>query len=214
MLKNLLYKELKIALNPNIFLFSLFGVMVIIPNYPVLVGFIYVVMVLVIIYSIGNENKDNYFTALLPVKKRDVVTAKFLSISLLHLASLLFTIPFCFVYKAIHASGEIKPLGLEANVAMFGFVLIIYGVENISFFPMYYKTTRKLLMPVLMSLISSLLILGLVQGATIASPTVNNFINDNMWFQLVVLAFGLVVYFVLTLVSYKVSTKRFEKIDL
>lgn len=212
---NLLYKEFKIAIPLNVFLFSFFGIMIIIPNYPVLVGFIYVVMCLVIIFPVANENKDDYFTSILPVKKRDAVKSRFLSVILIQIVSLIITIPFVFVYRAIHSSGSIAPLGLEANLTMFGSVLLIYGIENIAFFPLHYQDGRKLFIPILISLIASFIVMGIIEVLTmIPSLGINDYINGHLSFRLLSFFFGFFVYIVLNFVAYKISAKKFEAVDL
>ena len=73
---NLLYKELRLAAHPNLFIFTLLGVLVIVPAYPYGMVFIFGCLAPYITMMYGRETNDIYYSALLPVPKRDVVKAK------------------------------------------------------------------------------------------------------------------------------------------
>ena len=74
-MKTLLYKQLRLVCHPMTPVFCLFGFMVIIPNYPYTVIFFYVMLGLFFSFLDMREKKDLYYTALLPVPKRDAVKA-------------------------------------------------------------------------------------------------------------------------------------------
>ena len=74
-MKALLYKQLRLVCHPMTPVFCLFGIMVIIPNYPYTVIFFYVTLGLFFSFLNMREQKDLYYTALLPVPKRDAVKA-------------------------------------------------------------------------------------------------------------------------------------------
>ena len=164
--------------------------MIIIPNYPVMVGFIYVLMCLPILYSLSNANHDDYFTALLPIKKSDAVTAKFLTTIIIQLLSLVITIPFVFIYRLIYQGGVLKPLGIEANLAMFGCVLLLFGIENIIFFPFHYKDGKKLFMPVFAAILVSMVLMTIIEILTIAPLGINEYINSHFWLRFIPLLEG------------------------
>ena len=69
-MKTLLYKQLRLVCHPMTPVFCLFGFMVIIPNYPYTVIFFYVMLGLFFTFLNMREQKDLYYTALLPVPKR------------------------------------------------------------------------------------------------------------------------------------------------
>ena len=74
-MKALLYKQLRLVCHPMTPVFCLFGIMVIIPNYPYTVIFFYVTLGLFFSFLNMREQKDLYYTALLPVPKRDALKA-------------------------------------------------------------------------------------------------------------------------------------------
>ena len=69
-------KDLRLAAHPMMYVFALFGVMLIIPNYPYTVVFFYGLLGIFFTFLNGRENKDVYYCAVLPVTKRDQVRAR------------------------------------------------------------------------------------------------------------------------------------------
>ena len=92
-MKTLLYKQLRLVCHPMTPVFCLFGIMVIIPNYPYTVIFFYVTLGLFFSFLNIREQKDLYYTALLPVPKRDAVKAGCLFTVLIELLSLAVLVP-------------------------------------------------------------------------------------------------------------------------
>ena len=69
-------KDLRLAAHPMMYVFALFGVMLIIPNYPYTVVFFYGLLGIFFTFLNGSENKDVDYCAVLPVTKRDQVRAR------------------------------------------------------------------------------------------------------------------------------------------
>ena len=74
-MRALLYKQLRLVCHPMTPVFCLFGVMVLIPNYPYTITFFYVMLGLFFTFLNVREQKDIYYSAILPVPKRDTVKA-------------------------------------------------------------------------------------------------------------------------------------------
>ncbi|MDD4596245.1 MAG: hypothetical protein PHQ30_06030, partial [Candidatus Izemoplasmatales bacterium] len=70
-MKNLLYKEFKLATHPTTYLFLSLGLMLLIPSYPGYVSFFYVSLSIFFIFLSGRENRDVFFTVSLPIRKTD-----------------------------------------------------------------------------------------------------------------------------------------------
>ena len=119
---NLLYKELRLAAHPNLFIFMLMGALLLVPDYPFGVVFLFGVLGPYITFFYDRETRDTYFTVLLPVQKRDVVKGKCLLICFAQLGQLLISIPFAVLRQVIYADGN--SVGIDANVAYYGFGLI------------------------------------------------------------------------------------------
>ena len=111
-MKTLLYKQLRLVCHPMTPVFCLFGFMVIIPNYPYTVIFFYVMLGLVFTFLNMREQKDLYYTALLPVPKRDAVKAGCLFTALIELLSLVVLAP-CALLAVRLQPGKDNLVGLD-----------------------------------------------------------------------------------------------------
>ncbi len=76
-MKNLLRKEMKFA-SPLSYWFIAFALMVLLPNYPVLVSAFFVSFGIFQTFQANREANDTLYAAMLPVAKASVVKAKFL----------------------------------------------------------------------------------------------------------------------------------------
>ena len=107
---------------------------------------------------------------------------------------------------------------LDPNVAFFGLTFVMYGLFNLVFFPMFYKTAYKIGLPTLIAVIAVVLFALGVEMAVLFVPGARNVLDgiggDAQLRQLPVLAAGIVVYALLTWLACRVSVKRFEKVDL
>src|SRR5690625_3479058 len=126
---NLIYKELRLAAHPNLFIFTLLGALVLVPAYPYGMVFIFGCLGPYITFMYGRETNDIYYTSLMPVKKRDTVKAKCLLVILSQMTQLIISLPFAFLRLRILAEGN--PAGIEANIAYYGFGFLIYGIFNL-----------------------------------------------------------------------------------
>ena len=93
-MKTLLYKQLRLVCQPMTLVFCLFGVMLLIPAYPYTVMWFYVMLGLFFSFLNGREQKDVYYSALLPIRKRDTVKANCLFVGLIELLALVIAVPF------------------------------------------------------------------------------------------------------------------------
>ena len=138
---NLLYKELRLATHPNLYIFTLLGALVIIPAYPYGMVFIFGCLGPYISFMYGRETNDIYYTSLLPVKKKDTVKAKVLLIVLAQMTQLLISLPFAVLRLYVLPDGN--PAGIEANLAYYGFGFIIYAIFDLIFLTQFFKTAYK-----------------------------------------------------------------------
>ena len=156
-------KDLRLAAHPMMYVFALFGVMLIIPNYPYTVVFFYGLLGIFFTFLNGRENKDVYYCAVLPVTKRDQVRARAWLVVAVELAELVIAIPFAFLSARINPNGT-NLAGIDANVALFGSVLLIYGVFNVVFLPVFYKTAIRAGRAFLLAVIPMTVLMALVEA--------------------------------------------------
>ena len=76
MTARIFYKDLRLAAHPMMYVFALFGAMLLIPSYPYTVAFFYGLLGIFFTFLNGRENKDVYYCAVLPVTKREQVRAR------------------------------------------------------------------------------------------------------------------------------------------
>lgn len=216
-MKNLLIKELRLALQPPAVLFLLLSAMLMIPNYPYYVVFFYTGLGIFFCCQLGRENNDLFFTLCLPVRKRDAVTARMLLAVLLEGAQLVLAIPFAFLRQSFTSLGG-NPVGMDANIALFGIGLAMLGVFNLVFFTSYYRDPRK----VGMAFVKGCIVFAVFMIVAEACVHVIPFFRDKLDTmggaflpeKLLVLALGIVLYALLTLLTWRRAVRSFEKLDL
>ena len=122
-MKQLLYKEWRLALHPATAAFWALSAMVLIPGYPYGVIFFYAALGLFFVCLTGRENRDLHYTLTLPVCKGDLVRARIWFAVQAELIQLALTIPFMALRNALHILPN--PVGMDANIALVavGFVL-------------------------------------------------------------------------------------------
>lgn len=138
---DLLRKELRLAAHPSLFVFIFLGALVLVPAYPYGIVFFFAMLGIFQSMMYARETRDIYFTALLPVRKRDAVKAKLLLASFAQLTQLLLSLPFAFLRTLYMADGN--PVGIEPNAAYYGFGLMIFGIFNLVFFPSFSRPPIK-----------------------------------------------------------------------
>lgn len=211
---NLLYKELRLAAHPNLFIFTLLGVLVIVPAYPYGMVFLFGCLGPYITFMYGRETNDIYYTCLLPVKKRDTVKAKCLLMVSAQMTQLLISLPFAILRLSVLPKGN--PAGIEANVAYYGFGLMIYAIFNLIFLTEFFKTGHKVGKAFIKAIIPAALGV-IVMEVIVHFPRfkwLDSLEVDMMLKQLPILIIGIIVYIFAMLLAYRVSSNRFQKVDL
>ncbi|MBQ2668749.1 MAG: ABC-2 transporter permease [Clostridia bacterium] len=215
-MKNLLKKELRLAMHPTAPLFLGLSAMLLIPNYPYLVAFFYTGLAIFFMCLNGRENRDIPFTMLLPVAKRDIVHARIWFAVIQQLLQMLLAIPFAVLNIRLYPEGNAA--GLDAGMALFGCAFILYGGFNFIFFTGYYKDVSKVGAPFLLASTWVFVWIGCVEASSFLLPFSRDFLDtpDPQYLpqKLVVLLIGAVVYAVLTALACRKSIILFEKQDL
>ncbi len=215
-MKNLIYKELKLSVHPTCYLFLPLAAMLLIPSYPYYVAFFYQTLGVFFIFLNGNVTNDIFFTVLLPIRKRDAVKARFYTVILFELLQVIVSIPFAILrYRILPIE---NPAGMEANIAFFGLVLMMFGIFNITFLPMFYRTAYKPGTPYLVSCIAMTVFVGLSEALINIIPTWKSALDtaNAAYFpqQSLVFIVGILLFALLTAVAYGRSVQHFEKLDL
>ncbi len=216
-LRSLVKKELFFATYPALWLFALLGVLILIPDYPMIVAPGYVFLAIFTAFNVRRANKDLDFTVTLPVRRRDVVTGS----AILIVAFELLTLAVCGVCAAL-ADYVISPagntVGLDPNLAFFGVVLIGYGVFNRVFLAGFYRTGYKAGFPTLFGVIGYLVLYAacetLVQLIPALTAALDGLDSAYLWARAITLIFGAILFAALTYDGVRSAQKKFDKISL
>lgn len=215
-MKNLLMKELRLALHPTNLIFLSLSAMLLIPNYPYLVTFFYTTLGLFFVCLTGRENHDIEYTVALPVRKRDIVRARIGFAVLVELAQLALAAAFMLLRNRLMPSPN--EVGLDANLAFLGAALLMCGLYNALFFSGYYRDPAKVGKSYVLASTVLMLYIIVVEGLTHVAPFFRDVLDTPdpqfLTAKLIALAAGAAAFAALTLIGYALSVKRFEAIDL
>jgi hypothetical protein len=216
-MKNLLYKEFKLASHPTTYLFLALCLMMLIPSYPGYVEFLYVCLSIFFIFLAGRENKDIFYTVLLPVRKSDVVKARCLMIAVIELVQVALAVPLAILANRMyHSAGNLA--GIDLNVAFFGSVFLFYSAFNMTFIPIFYRTGYKVGNALIFSSIAIVLYYIAAEMLVWVPSPVSKFLDTlepaMMVKQLPILIAGVIVWFVTLFLAYRRGAANFEKVDL
>lgn len=214
-MKTLLYKQLRLACHPMTPVFCLSGIMLLIPNYPYSVAFFYVTLGLFFTFLNMREQKDIYYSALLPLRKRDTVRAAVAFTVLVELLSVVITALFCLLSAKLQP-GKDNAVGMDANLMLLGAGFVLYGVFNLVFFVCLYRSGYKVGAAYLKA--------NLALWPMMLLAEILPHFPDLIWLnrvdaqanlrQIPILLFGMAVFAVLTILAYRRSARLYERVDL
>ena len=226
-MKALLYKEFKLAMHPicYVFLFA-FPFMVLIPSYPLGIGFIYVLSCYPILFlgaNKGQQSNDLLYSTLLPVRKKDIVLARIITVVILQvifmtLMSLLWPLAYFFQQSILTSGGNDTAyqvgLGLNSFVSLLAFGVIAFALADLMFFPIYYRNGKSIVLSTLLTILVFALFIAITTIILPYIPEYGDFFNEcPLWLQFVFLIGSILISFVLHIAVYKVSAKKLELVD-
>ena len=233
-MKALIYKEFKLAMHPICYIFiACFPLMVLIPSYPLAVGFIYVLSCYPILFlgaNKGQQSNDLLYSVLLPVRKKDIVLARIITVIFMQLAfiaimSLLYPLALSInisIENDPTANVEMPGFGLQGYVSVLAIAIIGYAIADLIFFSVYYKNGKAIVSSTLLTILGFVMYLGVftialplsapyIPGMGWFNPVFNTF--DYLWAQFILLGVALIISVILHFIVYKVSSKRLENVD-
>ena len=226
-MKALIYKELKLAMHPICYVFIvLFPFMILIPSYPLGIGFIYVLTCYPILFlgaNKGQQSNDLLYSTLLPVRKKDIVMARIFTVIFMQIAFILMMTALYpvarIINNAVAQSAEnpseymIPGLGLDSYVLLVAIALIGYAIADIIFFPIYYKHGKSIVMSTLFTILGFVVYIGVFTIGLPFIPGLDILNNLHLGIQFAILGAAILISFGLHVVVYKVSSKRLEMVD-
>lgn len=212
-MNNLLRKEFGLAIHPLYLAAAFaFGALALIPQWiylliPLYFCFITVPNVLAQLKS----NKDNEFSALLPVTRRSIVAARILSFLILELLHVLGVAIFVVIHNMIYS---IPNFGLDLGAGYLGVVFIMYGGFNLVLFPLYYRTAQKFGLALILA-VALAMVLGVAAEVLVqVSPVMSDLLENRIAGGIPILLAGVLVFAVTGYAAFRASAKRFETVQL
>ena len=226
-MKALIYKEMRLSMHPICYIFiALFPLMILIPSYPLGIGFIYVLTCYPILFlgaNKGQQSNDLLYSTLLPVRKKDIVLARIITVIIMQVAFMLIMSALYPVTRmisdAIIANSEnpkeyvIPGLGLNSYVLALAFAIIGYAIADIIFFPIYYKNGKSIVMSTLFTILGFVVYIGVVTIGLPYIPGLGILNNLHLGIQFAILAGAIILSFLLHILVYRASSKRLEMVD-
>lgn len=217
-MRNILLKEVKLSASLLSFLFIPFGLMFLLPGYPILCGVFFVTLGIFQSFQNAREANDMVFSALLPISKRDVVKGKYMFTCTIELCSgLLMTLAVAlrmtvFSDAAVYRSNAL----MNGNLFALGMAFVGFGLFNLIFVGGFFKTAYKFGRPFVGYIIAVFLTIGIAEALHYIPGFgfLNAFGMEYFAVQLLLMGLGVMFYLAVTLLSYQKACKRFEKIDL
>ena len=217
-MRNIMRKEMRLSASVLSYLFIPFGIMFLLPGYPILCGAFFVTLGIFQSFQTAREANDIVFSVLLPIAKRDVVKGKFLFVCFIELCGFLLMAIVTVVRMTVMSEAEayLHNALMNANPFALGMALLIFGLFNLIFVGGFFRTAHMFAKPFVSYIIAAFLMIGVGEAAHHfpGLEPVNAFGFEHILLQLVLFAAGAACYVILTLISFRISCKNFEKIDL
>ena len=215
---NIMRKEMRLSASVLSYLFIAFGVMFLLPGYPILCGVFFVTLGIFQSFQTSREANDIVFSVLLPIAKRDVVKGKFLFVCFIELCGF-FLMAIVTVLRMTVMSGAQAYRHnalMNANPFALGVALLIFGLFNLIFVGGFFRTAHKFAKPFVAYIIAVFVVICAGESAhhVPGLEAVNAFGFEHIALQLALFVVGAVCYTMLTLISFRNACKNFETIDL
>ena len=213
---NLLKKEFRLCMHPTAPMMLCLSALILVPAYPYAITCFYMTLAIFFTCLTGRENHDAAYTACLPVSRRDMVRGRMGLACILEGVQLLACLGFVFL-RPLTGSTE-NSAGMDANIAVIAEGLIVFGLFNVLFFPRWYKDITKVGPPFIVAGAAVFLYITLSIVSTYAVPFVRDVLDtpdpEHLTEKLIFLACAGALYAALTLISFRLSVRRFEQVDL
>lgn len=217
-MRNVLRKEVRLGTLTIVYFFVLFGLMFLLPGYPVLCGAFFLTLGLYQNFRYARECNDLVFSVLLPIAKQDVVKGKFAFSCIIEMCCFALMLVSVLVRMTVFSDSPVYRGNalMNANLFALGMALVLFGVFNLVFISSFFKTGYKIGRPFITYIVICFIIIG-VSEALHHFPgmeALNSFEFDHFGLQITTLIAGAICYLGLTIVSYRESCREFERLDL
>ena len=213
----LLRKEMRLSASVLSYLFIAFALLTLIPGYPILCGAFFVTLGIFHSFQNAREANDIVYSALLPIAKHDVVKGKFQFAVMIEMLGFLVMVILTIVRMTVLSDAEVyrENALMNANLFFLGMSLVVFGLFNLAFIGGFFKTAYKL-SPFIPYIIAVFVVIVIAEAMhhIPGLEAVNAFSFDDIVLQICLLLVGVVLFAVMTYMSYRKSCSNFEIIDL
>ena len=214
----LLKKEMRLSALMLTYLFIGFGVMAMLPGYPILCGVFFITLGIYQSFQSAREANDIVYSVLLPVAKRDVVKGKYQFVMLIELGGFVLMALLTTLRMTVLADSAVYRANvlMNANPFFLGAALFIFGLFNVIFLGGFFRTAWQIGKPFITYIIAAFLVTGAAEAAHHfpGMTVLNAFGFDHIVLQVLLLLGGAALYILMTWLSYEKACRDFEKIDL
>ena len=214
----MLKKEMRLSALTLTYLFIGFGAMTMLPGYPILCGVFFITLGIYQSFQSAREANDIVYSALLPVAKCDVVKGKYQFVILVELSGFaLMAILTAFRMTLLKDAAVYRTNALmNANLFFLGTALFIFGLFNVIFLGGFFRTAYQLGKPFIIYIAAAFLVIGAAEALhhIPGMEALNAFGFDHLALQIFMLSGGILLYLLMTALSYRKACADFEQIDL
>ena len=214
----ILLKEMKLSASILSYVFIVFGLMFLLPGYPVLCGAFFTTLGIYQSFQNTRETNDILFSALLPISKEDVVRGKYLFVCLIELCSALLMTLIAVLRMTVFADSPVyrENALMNANGFALGTAFVLFGLFNAIFVGGFFRTVYRIGKPFVIYIVVNFVVIAVAEALHHfpGLSALNAFGTDAFGLQMGLLILGMSIYVVLTYISFRKSCSRLERIDL
>jgi len=214
----MLKKEMRLSTLILTYLFIGFAFMTMLPGYPILCGVFFITLGIYQSFQSAREANDIVYSALLPVAKRDVVKGKYQFVVMIELCGFAIMAVLTLVRMTALSDAAVYRHNalMNANPFFLGTALLLFGMFNLIFLGGFFRTAYGLGKPFIAYIIVCFLLIGTAEAMhhVPALEALDAFGFEHTGLQLMTLAAGILLYIMLTALSYNKACENFERIDL
>ena len=214
----ILLKEMKLSASILSYVFIVFGLMFLLPGYPVLCGAFFTTLGIYQSFQNTRETNDILFSALLPISKEDVVRGKYLFVCLIELCSALLMTLIAVLRMTVFADSPVyrENALMNANGFALGTAFVLFGLFNAIFVGGFFRTVYRIGKPFIIYIVVNFVVIAVAEALHHfpGLSALNAFGTDAFGLQMGLLILGMSIYVVLTYISFRKSCSRLERTDL
>ncbi len=216
-MKALLKKEFGFTATPLTYLFLIAAFMTLLPGYPILCGSFFVCLGIFYTFQMAREGNDVLFSSLMPIRKKDVVRARYVFVISIQMIAFLINVVLTIVRMTILADSKVylENALMNANLFYLGLVLLIFAAFNLIFVAGFWKDAYRIGVPFITSAVVIFLIIA--AGEALHYIPGLGFLNtpyEKIGIQSIILAACAIIYVLANIIGCRRSERSFETVQL